>query len=320
MNFIASYFNREFAVLALAFVAVLATIITFALPFLQTDRLSARLGSVAKRRDEMKAKARTTREMKNTRALRQTPQGYMQDVVERLSLRNLLESPETRIKLTQAGFRGQGPVVAYLFFQLVMPVLLFLGSLVYLFVLEGYEATPIVKFMISVGAAAAGFYLPNVYLSNIIGKRKASITRAFPDSLDLMLICVEAGMTIEVAFNRVAREIGSQSAELAEELALTTAELTYLSDRRVALENFGKRTDLDGVKSVVTSLIQSERYGTPLGTSLRVMAQENRDMRMSAAEKKAGALPAQLTVPMILFFLPVLFVVILGPAFLTFNK
>lgn len=320
MNFIASYFNREFAVLALAFVAVLATIITFAMPFLQTDRLSARLGSVAKRRDEMKAKARTTREMKNTRALRQTPQGYMQNVVERLSLRNLLESPETRIKLTQAGFRGQGPVVAYLFFQLVMPVLLFLGALVYLFVLNGYEATPIVKFMISVGAAAAGFYLPNVYLTNIIGKRKASISRAFPDSLDLMLICVEAGMTIEVAFNRVAREIGSQSVELAEELGLTTAELTYLSDRRVALENLGKRTDLDGVKSVVTSLIQSERYGTPLGTSLRVMAQENRDMRMSAAEKKAGALPAQLTVPMILFFLPVLFVVILGPAFLTFNK
>ncbi len=169
------------------------------------------------------------------------------------------------------------------------------------------------------GAAGAGFYLPNVYVQNIIGKRKTSISRAFPDALDLMLICVEAGMTIETAFNRVAREIGGQSVELAEELALTTAELTYLSDRRIALENFGMRTDLEGVKSVVTALIQSERYGTPLGSALRVMASEIRDQRMSAAEKKAGALPAQLTVPMIAFFLPVLFVVILGPAIISLN-
>ncbi len=320
MSFFTTYFNREFAVLLLAFIGVLATILTLALPYLQTDQLSARLGAVTKHREQMKASARVTRDSKKTRGLRQSSDGYMQDIVERFSLRNILESPETKTKLSQAGFRGQAPLVAFLFFRLVMPGIVFLGALFFLFVMKGMDASDPVKFGIAVAAGGAGFYLPNVYLENIIGKRKASISRAFPDALDLMLICVEAGMTIEVAFNRVAREIGSQSVELAEELGLTTAELTYLSDRRIALENLGVRTDLDGVKAVVTSLIQSERYGTPLGSTLRVMAQENRDMRMSAAEKKAGALPAQLTVPMILFFLPVLFVVILGPAFITMSS
>jgi tight adherence protein C len=141
-----------------------------------------------------------------------------------------------------------------------------------------------------------------------------SIQRAFPDALDLLLICVESGMSVEAAFRRVSEEIGSQSIALAEELTLTTAELSYLQDRRMAYENLAKRTNLDGVKSVCMALQQAERYGTPMAQALRVMSQENRDMRMSEAEKKAAALPPKLTVPMIVFFLPVLFVVILGPA------
>ena len=143
---------------------------------------------------------------------------------------------------------------------------------------------------------------------------------AFPDALDLLLICVEAGMSIESAFNKVAGEIGAASIALAEELGLTTAELSYLQERRKAYENLALRTGHEGVKAVTTALIQAERYGTPLGVALRVMAQENRDMRLAAAEKKAAALPAQLTVPMILFFLPVLFVVIMGPAAITFTR
>jgi tight adherence protein C len=151
-------------------------------------------------------------------------------------------------------------------------------------------------------------------LKNKITRRQLSIKRAFPDTLDLLLICVESGMSIEAAFRKVSNEVGTQSVALAEELTLTTAELSYLPDRRQAYENLAKRTNLDGVKSVCMALQQSERYGTPLATMLRVMAQENRDMRMSEAEKKAAGLPPKLTVPMILFFLPVLFVVILGPA------
>ena len=138
--------------------------------------------------------------------------------------------------------------------------------------------------------------------------------RAFPDSLDLMLICVESGMSIEQAMRKVSEEVGQQSVAAAEEFALTTAELSYLQDRRVAYENLAKRTGLEGVKAVTAALIQAERYGTPRAHALRVMAQENRDRRMSEAEKKAAALPPKLTVPMIVFFLPVLFVVILGPA------
>jgi tight adherence protein C len=175
-----------------------------------------------------------------------------------------------------------------------------------------------------IAAAAIGMvignYLPFVMLRNLISRRQTSIRRAWPDSLDLMLICVESGMAIEPAMQRVSREIGTMSVPLAEELALTVAELSFLPDRRKAFENLGKRTGMPQVKSVVTSLIQSERYGTPLGTALRVLAQENRDMRIAEAERKAAALPPRLTVPMMLFFMPVIFVVILGPVVMTISK
>ena len=144
--------------------------------------------------------------------------------------------------------------------------------------------------------------------------------KAFPDSLDMMLICVEAGMSIEAAFGKVGQEIGSASPELAEELTLTTAELSYLQERRMAYDNLATRTNHPGVKAVCMALAQAERYGTPLGDALRVMSKENREMRIAAAEKKAAALPAKLTVPMIVFFLPVLFLVILGPAYIQFTQ
>jgi tight adherence protein C len=182
-----------------------------------------------------------------------------------------------------------------------------------LFVAE-LDQPMMVKLLIAVVAAYVGFYAPNLYVSNTVSKRQLSIRRAWPDALDLMLICVEAGMSLEAAFRKVAEEIGQQSVELAEELALSTAELSYLPERRQAFENLSQRTGLETVRSVMTSLIQAERYGTPLGSALRVLAQENRDQRMNDAEKKAAALPPKLTVPMILFFLPALMAVILGPA------
>jgi tight adherence protein C len=160
----------------------------------------------------------------------------------------------------------------------------------------------------------AGFYAPIIFVKNQISKRQLSIRRAWPDALDLMLICVESGMSLEAAFRKVAVEIGIQSPPLAEEIVLTNAELSYLQERRKAFENLASRTGLDSVKAVTMALIQAERYGTPLGQALRVLAQESRDMRMAEAEKKAAALPPKLTVPMILFFLPVLFAVIMGPA------
>jgi tight adherence protein C len=316
MDYIASFMNLQFLVTVLAFVAVLGTIVSLAMPYLQQDQLGQRLKAVSARREELKVAARFERDSKKSK-LRPTATSYMQQVVDQLSLRKILESPETRMMLAQAGFRGQPPLVTFLFFRLVMPVIVFVGAFIYLLITDNFAGNMLAKLAVSLAAGGIGFYLPNVYIQNMIGKRQAAIRQAFPDALDLLLICVEAGMTIEVAFGRVAREIGGQSIEMAEELGLTTAELAYLSDRRIALENLAQRTGLEGVKAVVTALIQSERYGTPLGQSLRVMAQENRDLRMSAAEKKAGALPAQLTIPMIGCFLPVLFLVILGPVAIT---
>jgi tight adherence protein C len=204
--------------------------------------------------------------------------------------------------------------VVFLFFRMVAPTAMLFGSLVYVFLLLKLDYPWTIKVGICLAATYVGIYLPNLFVKNRTTRRQTAINRAFPDALDLMLICVESGMAIEGAFKRVSEEIGEQSIELAEELMLATAELSYLPDRRQAFENLAKRVPLDGVKSLCIALQQSERFGTPMATTLRVIAQENRDQRMTAAEKKAAALPPQLTVPMILFFLPVLFIVILGPA------
>jgi tight adherence protein C len=246
--------------------------------------------------------------------LRQTPKQYIQTIVDRFNLTKWVGQEEARLKLIQAGYRGQAPYITYLFFRMVTPVVCFLFALLYLFVILKLDQPLMVKIGACIAAAYVGMQLPLILLKNKIQRRQLSIRRAFPDTLDLLLICVESGMSIESAFRKVSDEIGTQSVALAEELTLTTAELSYLPDRRQAYENLANRINLDGVKSVCMALQQSERYGTPLATMLRVMAQENRDMRMSEAEKKAAGLPPKLTVPMILFFLPVLFVVILGPA------
>jgi tight adherence protein C len=194
------------------------------------------------------------------------------------------------------------------------PIGFFAFTLFYLFVVKDFGLPTIARLGIAVGSIYLGTKAPEIFLKNAAKKRQLSIRRAWPDSLDLLLICVESGMSIELAFRRVSQEVGTQSIPLAEELTLTTAELSYLPERRAAYENLANRTGLDTVKSITTALIQAERYGTPLGTALRVLAQESRDQRMGEAEKKAAALPPQLTVPMILFFLPVLFVVIMTPA------
>ncbi len=218
-------------------------------------------------------------------------------------------------KLKVAGFRGQNPLTQFLFFRLVLPFVFFAAAAAYVFLLGGLpEQPPFIKLFVCVVVAYAGFYAPVLYVNNRAAKRKQSIQLAWPDALDLMLICVESGMSIEAAIRKVADEIGAQSVALAEELILTNAELSYLQERKQAYENLASRTGLESVKSVTQALIQAERYGTPVAHALRVLASESRDMRMNEAEKKAAALPPKLTVPMILFFLPVLFAIILGPA------
>ena len=308
--------DPKFLTMILASVAAVATVLTLAMPLWSPDTLGKRMKSVALEREKIRQRERErlARGERQKVTLRQSPKQYMQRVVEQFNLTKWLAQEQARDKLVQAGFRGHAPYVAFLFFRLVTPIILCAFALFYVFIVLDLQQPFSIKIGIGLAAAYAGIQLPYLFLKNRISKRQLSIRRAFPDALDLLLICVESGMSIEAAFRKVSAEIGSQSIPLAEELTLTTAELSYLQDRKQAYENLAKRTDLDGVKSVCMALQQAERYGTPLAQTLRVMSQENRDMRMSEAEKKAAALPPKLTVPMILFFLPVLFIVILGPA------
>jgi tight adherence protein C len=313
-SLITQYFDVQTITVLFAGIAAGATVLTLAMPLLVTDTLAKRMKAVALEREKIRQRERERLARGSKVALRQSPKMYMKRAVDNFNLTKWVGQEKAHAMLMQAGFRGQAPYVTYLFFRMTMPVVMLLGSLFYIFVVINLDYPPMVKFGICIGCAYFGMHSPNLFLKNKITRRQLSIKRAFPDALDLLLICVESGMSIEAAFRKVSEEIGSQSVPLAEEFTLTTAELSYLPDRRQAYENLGQRTGLEGVKAVCLALQQAERYGTPLATTLRVLAQENRDMRMSEAEKKAAGLPPKLTVPMIVFFLPVLFVVILGPA------
>ncbi|WP_193177834.1 type II secretion system F family protein [Oricola nitratireducens] len=311
--------SQQFVVAILVAVSVFATLFTVLTPMLGGNELKARMKTVATERDEIRARERArlaAEKQQNRGSLRmEAKQGGVRRIVERLDLKKALADQATIDKMRAAGFRGQQPLNVFLFMRLVLPVVFFVVALVYVFVFRALIEQPTaIRILACVGFAYLGFYSPNIYVSNKAGKRKASIKKAWPDALDLMLICVESGMSVEAAFRKVSEEIGTQSVPLAEELVLVGAELSFLQERRMAYENMANRTGLESVKSVSQALVQAERYGTPVGQALRVLAAESRDQRMNEAEKKAAALPPKLTVPMILFFLPVLFGVILGPA------
>ena len=308
------WLDPHFLAMVFAAIAAAATVLTLAMPYVATDTLSKRMKAVALEREKIRQRERERLAQGSKITLRQSPRAYMKTIVENFNLSKWVGQEQARIMLVQAGYRGQAPYVTYLFFRMVMPITMLILSLFYVFVVLELHQPPLIKIGISIGAAYFGMLSPNLFLRNKIQRRQLSIKRAFPDALDLLLICVESGMSVEAAFRKVSEEIGAQSIPLAEELTLTTAELSYLPNRRQAYENLAQRVGLEGVRSVCLALQQSERYGTPLGATMRVLAQENRDMRMSEAEKKAASLPPKLTVPMILFFLPVLFIVILGPA------
>jgi tight adherence protein C len=299
-------------------IAVFATVFTLMGAMTGGVSLEKRMKAVAVRRDELKRRSRAAIAT-GPGGLRHTDGGFKKRVVERLNLTKLLEDPKVAEKMAQAGFRGPRPLTTFYFFRFSMPFVFLAIAAFYLFVFNDFGMPVMSRVTAVMAAAVVGFYAPNMYLSNRISKRRTSIMQAFPDALDLLLICVEAGMSIEAAIQKVSQEIGGSSIDLAEELTLLSAELSYLPDRRMAYEGLAKRTNHPGVKSVATAMTQAEQYGTPLGSALRVMAKENRDLRLSAAEKKAAALPAKLTVPMIIFFLPVLFVVILGPAIINIQ-
>ena len=302
-------------------VLVFATLVTLLGSLGGEAKLEGRMKAVAERREELRRRSRQAIASQGSgpHGLRHTDEGFKKRVVERLNLTKLLEDPKVADKMAQAGYRGPKPLTTFYFFRFSMPFVMLALAALYVFVLNDFGLTVMVRLTICMFAAVIGFYGPNIFLANRISKRRTSIMQAFPDALDLLLICVEAGMSIEAAIQKVSQEIGGSSIDLAEEMTLLSAELSYLPDRRLAYEGLARRTNHPGVKSVATAMTQAETYGTPLGSALRTMAKENREMRLSAAEKKAAALPAKLTVPMILFFLPVLFIVILTPAIISIQ-
>lgn len=304
--------DPRFLGMVLAGIAAAATAFALLQPILEPDKLDKRMKMIGDEREELRRRERDR--LNDRTSLRVAPKAYMKRIVDGFNLSRWLGTDTARQQLVMAGYRSPGAETAFLFFRMVTPIAVGFLAFVYLFVLKVLDYSVLVRLMMLIGAVLLGIKAPELYLVNATKKRQADIRRAWPDALDLALICVESGMSVEHAIRRVSSEIVTQSIPLAEELAVTAAELSYLPDRRAAFENLGTRVGLDPVKAVTTALIQAERYGTPVGQALRVLSQESRDQRMNEAEKKAAALPPKLTVPMILFFLPVLFVVILTPA------
>ncbi len=305
-------FDLQTIIMIAAFIAAFASILAVTLPFMQSDSFAARYKAVAARRQELsQVQQQNFQQRKRLQPTRR--EGLMRAVIGKLNLQDMLEAKALKQKLMQAGLRRQSAAVHYIFWRVTLPVL-FLGIAVfYVYGLKKDLSVPI-KTGILIGSAVVGWLMPQIWVTNKIQKRQHQLQRAFPDALDLMVICVEAGMSIEAAFNKVSDEMMEGAPTMAEEMGLTAAELSLMGDRRRAYENMQERSGLPGFKALSTTLLQSEKYGTPIAVGLRTIAQENRDMRLMAAEQKAAALPAKLTVPMIVFFLPVLFLVIAGPA------
>jgi tight adherence protein C len=316
MEFLEILIEPRSMITLLVALSAFATVVTLASPLLQGDKMQSRMKTLAVERDKLRSANREALQKgQEQRRLRDNaPKGVAAQIVDALNLRKLLEAETSRTRLRQAGMRSEKQLVTFLAARVIMPLIAAAVVFVYSAAVFGEEVSGSMRLVTTGIGAIAGFYLPNIFLSNVIKRRQQSIQRAWSDALDLLLICVESGMSIEAAMGRVAQEIGQASVPLAEELTLTIAELSFIGDRSKAFENLSNRIGLQTVKSVVTSLIQSERYGTPIGTALRVLAQENRDDRMALAEKKAAALPPKLTVPMVIFNLPVIFIVLLGPA------
>jgi tight adherence protein C len=302
----------------LAAMACFATVVTVAAPAMSENKLGSRLKEVAKKREELRKRSRAELAKGGASLQHKNANSFAKGLVDKLNLQKALADDTLTEKLIRAGLRGNAAQTMFYFYRAALPIAFGAAGAFYV-MMFGADLALHVKLGAIVGGVAFGFYAPNIYLKNLADKRRTKIMQAFPDSLDMMLICVESGMSVEMAMQRVGQEIAPASVELAEEFSLTTAELSYLPERRMAYENLARRTDHPGVKAVAMALTQAEKYGTPVGQALRVMAKENRDLGLAEAEKKAASLPPKLTVPMIVFFLPVLFAVIIGPAIIQVN-
>ena len=310
--------ESETIILLLSAIVAFASVMAFVLPFIKRNKGDARRREIAERRNELSREQREELERKRSRERPLARVNMMKQLLERFNLSRLAASPELRRKLMIAGYRQQSTVLTFIFLRFGLALGFLVLAILFFLLDKDSELTVTVRSGIVSIAGLVGFYLPALLVKSITQKRQDEMRLAFPDAVDLLVICVQAGLSIEAAFARVTEEISSTSEALSQEISLTAAELAFLGDRHKAYANFAERTGLEGAKSLGTALSQADKYGTPVGTALKVLSEESRNERMSRAETKAASLPAQLTVPMILFFLPVLFIVIIGPAVLQF--
>src|SRR5438132_573162 len=298
------------AITVLASFAVLATILAMWQVLRPSTVFERRLEQIIQRKEALRDVALARR--RSGRGLAAV--GLMRQAVTRLNLLRSRHAADARNMLVQAGIRSRDAMVGFLFARISLPVLLGITLLADTKLFHFLPVPPAFEFVPPMLGVLLGFYAPTIYLRNAAAKRAKLLQLALPDGLDLLVICAEAGLSLDSALIRVSRELGNGSPELAEEFAITAAELTFLPDRRMAFDNLNTRTNSEGIRAVVNTLQQTAKFGTPLAQSLRVLAAEMRTARMTRAEEKAARLPALLTVPMILFILPTLFIVLLGPA------
>ncbi len=300
----------------LAGVAAAAMVLAIYAAVTVRDPMTKRVKALTARREELKAGIIKQSSRKRQTLLRRSE--ATDRIKGSLDRMKVLQESQVKViqqKLAQAGYRNKEMAVFVIFARMVLPIVLGFVAIVALYWLEMFpDWGSFKRFMAFAVLVIAGYKGPEVFLKNKATKRSDEIRKGLPDALDLLVICAEAGLTVDAAFNRVAKELGRAYPELGDEFALTAIELSFLTERRQAFENFAYRVNLDAIRGVVTTMIQTERYGTPLASALRVLSAEFRNERMMRAEEKAARLPAIMTVPLILFILPVLFIVILGPA------
>jgi tight adherence protein C len=307
-----AFLDPVFLLTLLLALGALSAVGALGIALAQRDLTSTRLRSITERRRTLAVEAVAALRTREPSLPLKRRWSQLQAIVSRLKLLQAGTVAKLRREMTWAGWRDPSAPALFVAALCTLPIVL--GGLGLMWASAPVFDKPIYQVLLPAGMCGFGILLPRLYLVNAIAKRRTAMSRAFPDALDLVVICVEAGLSAEAAFNRVTDEMIGAAPAIAEEFGLLAAELAFLPDRRKPLENLAERTGLPSVKSLSTTLIQSEKYGTPVALGLRVLAQENREARMAVAEKKAASLPAKLTVPMIVFFLPVLFAVIAGPA------
>lgn len=308
--------NAEIVITMMAALAAFVTVVAVWNAAVTRDPMRGRLRNLESRREALKSGYIAPRRRKNS-VRQMTSVGLMRKLVDKFELVRSAQGRKTMDRLAQAGWRSKDAVVVFLFFKLVMPVTTGVVMVVLLYGLGAWHLEGITRLLITVGSLFLALMAPDIFLKNVIDKRRDALRKAMPDALDLLVICAEAGLTLDAALNRVSREMAVSFPEVADEVGLTAVELGFLPNRGQALANLAKRANIPAVRSVVATLSQTERYGTPLAQSLRMLAKEFRTERLLKAEEKAARLPATLTVPLIMFILPALFVVLIGPAVLS---